>query len=157
MSFHGWTGCGKNYLASMIAENLFRKGVQSDFIHIYISTLHFSNPQDIPLYQAQLRSWIRGNVTNCERSLFIFDEVDKMPAKVMDAIKPFIDYYDHVGSVDFRKSIFIFLSNSGSNEIAQKALEHYTQGKIREELTLGDMEDVLIASAFNTEGKLTPR
>lgn len=59
--------------------------------------------------QQNLREWIHGNVSLCERSLFIFDEVDKMPPKVMDAIKPFIDHYDNLEGVDYRKSIFIFL------------------------------------------------
>lgn len=44
-------------------------------------------------------------------------------------------------------------SNSGSNEIAQKVFQHYTDGKIRETLTLKEVEDAVIASAFNTEGK----
>lgn len=57
----------------------------------------------------QLRSWIHGNVSKCERSLFVFDEIDKMPAKVIDVLKPFIDHYEHLEGVDFRKSIFIFL------------------------------------------------
>ncbi|CAG9532060.1 unnamed protein product [Cercopithifilaria johnstoni] len=154
MSFHGWTGCGKNYLSSMIVDNLYTKGMKSEYVHVYISTLHFSNYLEIPLYQVQLRSWIQGNVSRCERSLFVFDEVDKMPAKVIDALKPFIDHYEHLEGVDFRKSIFIFLSNSGSNEIAQKALQHYEDGKIRETITLKEMEDVVMASAFNTEGGL---
>ncbi|VDK65395.1 unnamed protein product [Onchocerca ochengi] len=154
MSFHGWTGCGKNYLSSMIVDNLYKEGIKSDYVHVYVSTLHFSNYLEIPLYQVQLRSWIQGNVSKCERSLFIFDEVDKMPAKVIDALKPFIDHYEYLEGVDFRKSIFIFLSNSGSNEIAQKALQHYENGKIREAITLKEMEDVVMASAFNTEGGL---
>ncbi|MCP9261516.1 Torsin-1B [Dirofilaria immitis] len=153
MSFHGWTGCGKNYLSSMIIDSLYRKGMKSDYVHIYVSTLHFSNYLEIPLYQVQLRSWIQGNVSKCERSLFVFDEVDKMPAKVIDALKPFIDHYEYLEGIDFRKSIFVFLSNSGSNEIAQKALQHYENGKIRETITLKEMEDVVMKSAFNTEDK----
>ncbi|VDN04087.1 unnamed protein product [Thelazia callipaeda] len=154
MSFHGWTGCGKNYLSTMIADNLYVRGARSDFFHVYISTLHFSSHTDTSLYQEQLRSWIRGNVSLCERTLFVFDEMDKMPAKLIDGLKPFIDHYNDIESIDFRKSIFIFISNSGSNEIAQKALQHYESGKIREELTLKDMEDVLMGGAFNTEGGL---
>ncbi|VBB28557.1 unnamed protein product [Acanthocheilonema viteae] len=157
MSFHGWTGCGKNYLSSMIGENLYINGMKSEYVHVYISTLHFSNYLEIPLYQMQLRSWIQGNVSKCERSLFIFDEVDKMPAKVIDALKPFLDHYEHLESVDFRKKIHdlnYICSNSGSNEIAQKALQHYQDGKIRETITLKEMEDVVMASAFNTEGGL---
>lgn len=56
-----------------------------------------------------MRLWIKGNLTLCERSLFIFDEMDKMPLKLLDVILPFIDFYDYIEGVDPRKSIFLFL------------------------------------------------
>lgn len=59
--------------------------------------------------QDQLQLWIRGNVSACARSIFIFDEMDKMHAGLIDAIKPFLDYYDHVDGVSYQKAIFIFL------------------------------------------------
>ena len=46
--------------------------------------------------------WIRGNVSDCAESVFIFDEVDKLHTGVIDAIKPFIDYHEEIGGVDFR-------------------------------------------------------
>ena len=61
------------------------------------------------IFQRQLRSWISGNLTQCERSLFIFDEADKLPLQLLDAIVPFVDFYDNVNGIDARKSIFIFL------------------------------------------------
>jgi hypothetical protein len=41
--------------------------------------------------------------------VFVFDEVDKMPAQVLDALVPFIDFYERVDGVDTRRAIFIFL------------------------------------------------
>lgn len=41
-------------------------------------------------------------MSQCERSLFVFDEVDKMPQGVLDVVKPFIDYHEEIGGVDFR-------------------------------------------------------
>jgi hypothetical protein len=38
----------------------------------------------------------------CDRSLFVFDEVDKMPKGVLDAVKPFLDYHEDINGVDFR-------------------------------------------------------
>ena len=32
MSFHGWTGSGKNYVSKFIAESLFAKGMRSKFV-----------------------------------------------------------------------------------------------------------------------------
>lgn len=61
------------------------------------------------LVQDQLRQWIKGNVSICGRSLFIFDEMDKMHVGIIEAIKPFIDHHVHIDGTDFRKSIFVFL------------------------------------------------
>lgn len=61
------------------------------------------------LFQEQLQNWIRGNVSACPSSVFIFDEMDKMHPGVIDAIKPFLDYYEEVDGVSYRKAIFIFL------------------------------------------------
>lgn len=154
LSFHGWTGSGKNYLTSMIAENIYLKGLKSNYVHLFVATLHFSNPLEVNTYKAQLRSWIHGNVSECERSLFIFDEIDKMPPEVLDALKPFLDHYDSLQGIDYRKSIYIFLSNSGGNEIAQRALQYYEEGKARESMSLTEAEEILIAGAYNANGGL---
>ena len=43
--------------------------------------------------QIELVDWIRGNVSKCSQSLFIFDEIDKMPIGMVDGIKAFIDHH----------------------------------------------------------------
>jgi hypothetical protein len=53
-------------------------------------------------FQLHLIDWIRGNVTQCNRSLFVFDEVDKIPQGVLDALKPFLDYHEEIDGVDYR-------------------------------------------------------
>lgn len=44
----------------------------------------------------------------CPRNLFVFDEIDKMPLGLIDALNPFLDY-NPVAGQDYRKCIFIFL------------------------------------------------
>ncbi len=100
-------------------------------------------------FEDQLYQWITGNVSQCEHSLFIFDEVDKMQPGIMDAIRPFIDHYPKINRINFRKSIFIFLSNAGGNEITNKTLQHWKKGKKREDITHLEMEEVLELSVFN--------
>ena len=51
LSFHGWTGSGKNYVAKYIAESLFRKGQRSDFVKIYISTVDFPDESKVDIYK----------------------------------------------------------------------------------------------------------
>ncbi|KAL2782157.1 torsin-1B isoform 2 precursor, partial [Daubentonia madagascariensis] len=109
LSLHGWAGTGKNFVSQIVAENLHPKGLKSNFVHLFVSTLHFPHEQKIKLYQDQLQKWIRGNVSACASSVFIFDEMDKLHPGIIDAIKPFLDYYEQVDGVSYRKAIFIFL------------------------------------------------
>lgn len=154
MSFHGWTGSGKNYVAKFIAESLFKKGMKSSFVKIYISTVHFHDESKVMEYQQNLRDWILGNVTKCSDTLFIFDEVDKMPAGVLDALKPFMDHHSIIDGTDMSSSIFILLSNTGGKEIAQKTFDFWHQGRNRNELRYADYEQLVLRGAFNEIGGL---
>ncbi|XP_027623108.1 torsin-1A [Tupaia chinensis] len=149
LSLHGWTGTGKNFVSKIIAENIYEGGLNSDYVHLFVATLHFPHASNITLYKDQLQLWIRGNVSACARSIFIFDEMDKMHAGLIDAIKPFLDYYDLVDGVSYQKAIFIFLSNAGAERITDVALDFWRSGKQREEIKLKDMEHALSVSVFN--------
>lgn len=149
LSLHGWTGTGKNFVSKLIAENIYKEGMDSSFVHVFTSTLHFPHPSKNATYKSQLQQWIKGNVTNCERSMFIFDEMDKMHPGLIDSIKPYLDYYDKLDGVSYRKSIFIFLSNAGGEGIIQTALDFWKRGRDREEIELKDLETSLSLSVFN--------
>ncbi|XP_017286703.1 torsin family 1 isoform X2 [Kryptolebias marmoratus] len=149
LSLHGWTGTGKNFVSKLIAENVYKEGMHSSFVHLFTSTLHFPHPSQIATYKSQLQQWIKGNISNCERSLFIFDEMDKMHPGLIDSIKPYLDYYDKLDGVSYRKSIFIFLSNAGGESIVETALDFWRAGRDREEMELKDLETSLSLSVFN--------
>jgi hypothetical protein len=51
-------------------------------------------------------------VKECPRSFFVFDEMDKMPAGIIDTLKPYLDFYENLGGVDYRKATFFFLRYS---------------------------------------------
>ena len=51
LSFHGWTGGGKNYVAKFIADALFAKGLNSKNVHLFVSTLHFPIEDKTDLYK----------------------------------------------------------------------------------------------------------
>ncbi|KAM5146737.1 torsin-1A-like [Mantella aurantiaca] len=150
LSFHGWTGTGKNYVSQILVRHIYPTGQKSKHVHQFISTLHFPHANLIDLYKDQLQSWIRGNVSSCERSIFIFDEVDKMQPGLIDAINPFLDFNDQIGGVSYRKAIFIFLSNAGGEYISQLALDFWKTGKKREDIKLNDVEHHLSLKAFNS-------
>ncbi|KAL0965235.1 hypothetical protein UPYG_G00278550 [Umbra pygmaea] len=151
LSLHGGTGTGKNFVSQLIAENIYKKGMDSSFIHQFVATVHFPHKSKINTYKSQLQHWIKGNVTNCPRSMFIFDEMDKMHPGLIDSIKPYLDYYEKLDGVSYRQAIFIFLSNAGGEEIMQEALEFWRSGRDREEIQLKHLENALSLSVFNNK------
>nr|CAD7200478.1 unnamed protein product [Timema douglasi] len=154
MSFHGWPGGGKNYVSQFITNSLYAKGSRSQFVHFFAGKLHFPLQEKADIYRMHLQDWIRGNVSQCSRSTFIFDEVDKMPRGVLDAVKPFIDHHEHIDGVDYRHAIFIFLSNTGGSTITKRHLQLWQSGKSREDFELRDFEDLIRKGAFNEAGKV---
>uniref|UniRef100_A0AC35GH91 Torsin n=1 Tax=Panagrolaimus sp. PS1159 TaxID=55785 RepID=A0AC35GH91_9BILA len=149
LALHGITGTGKNYVASMIARSMFTKGMRSRNVHVINGNRHFYDEKEIHDFKNGLIHWIQGNLTSCSHSLFIFDEVDKLPSQVIDAIKPFIDHNIKITNADPRHSIFMFLSNTGSEVISQHALKYVQQGKARESISFIEMQEIVEASAYN--------
>ena len=140
-SFHGWTGIGKNFVSNIITEHLFKGKSQSPFVHKFIIPLHFPHESEADRYNKQLLGWIRGNVSNCRKGgLFIFDEMDKIHPGMMGAIKDAILDYRGKKASDGHQNIFIFLSNSGGRTINDHVLKHVLDGKLRETLTLSELE-----------------
>lgn len=54
LSFHGGSGTGKNFVAGMLAERLFRAGLQSPCVQMLIATLHFPHTQYLDRYKVSL-------------------------------------------------------------------------------------------------------
>ncbi|KAI1904718.1 hypothetical protein AGOR_G00008590 [Albula goreensis] len=151
LSLHGWTGTGKNFVSQLLAENIYKEGMASSYVHQFVSTTHFPHPSEINTYKSQLQQWIKGNVTLCPRSMFIFDEMDKMHAGLIDSIKPYMDYYDNLDGISYRQAIFIFLSNAGGENITRVVLDFWSAGRDREEIQLKDLEAALSLEVFNNK------
>lgn len=90
----------------------------------------------------------------CKQSLFIFDEVDKMPHGVFESIASLLDHHSHVDGTDYRQAIFIFLTNTGGVEIVNKLQDMMDKGKYREQATMYDFEPIAERAAFNVNGGL---
>uniref|UniRef100_A0A8D0L924 Torsin n=1 Tax=Sphenodon punctatus TaxID=8508 RepID=A0A8D0L924_SPHPU len=151
LSLHGLTGTGKNFVSQIITESIHKAGLKSKYVHLFLSTLHFPHDQQIQMYKDQLQKWIRGNVSACAKSVFIFDEMDKLHPGLIDAIKPFLDYYEQIDGVSYQRAIFVFLSNAGGDVIANVALDFWKSGRAREQIQLKDLEQVLSVNVFNNK------
>lgn len=102
----------------------------------------------------QLVAQIVAAIRSCKQSLFVFDEVEKMPAGVFESIASILDYHSHVDGVDFRKAIFIFLTNAGGDEIANALEDMMAKGTYREQTKIQDFEYIAEVAAYNVKGGL---
>ncbi|XP_069743454.1 torsin-1A-like isoform X1 [Narcine bancroftii] len=151
LSFHGWSGTGKSYVTSLLMKNLYRDGMKSFYVHQFVPTLHFPHASQICLYKEQLKTWISGNLSACSRSVFIFDEMDKMHPGLIDAIKSFLGHSHVMYGTNYRKAIFIFISNAGGDQINQVVLKFWKDRKDREEIQLEDLESNISRAVFNNK------
>jgi len=51
LSLHGWTGTGKNFVSQLIVDNIYREGMDSSFVHVFTSELHFPHAREIETYK----------------------------------------------------------------------------------------------------------
>ncbi|XP_043086309.1 torsin-1A-like [Puntigrus tetrazona] len=152
LSFHGTTGTGKNHVSTIIARNIYKKGEQSKHVHKFISQHHFPHKDHSHSYNAQLKQWIPGNVSSFARTMFIFDEMDKMHPRLIDTVKPFLDYNAFVDGVSFNKAIFLFLSNAGGNMIFNLALDFWREGRDRSEIKMNSNKlEIMISENIKNE------
>lgn len=152
MTFHGTQGTGKNYVTTMIAEALYKEGTKSQYFHLFHGSQYEGRVQE---NQEAIRKEIYDAVYKCPSSLFVFDEVDKMPPKIFDTIKSVLDYHGTVKGKDFSKAIFIFLTNYGGDEIT-KVLYHLVNKErhFRSEIKLHHFEKIIREDVWNQEGGL---
>lgn len=143
LSFHGWSGTGKTYVSSMLLKHLYRLGSRSSYVHQFSPTLHFPHAEHVDQYKEDLRRWIQGNLSSCGRSVFLFDEMDKMHPGLIDVIAPFLGPSWVVYGTNYRRAIFLFISNAGGEQITRLALEFWQKQKDREDIQLEDLESAI--------------
>ncbi|KAH8385253.1 hypothetical protein KR200_006959, partial [Drosophila serrata] len=154
ISFHGQPGTGKNFVADQIAQALYLEGSKSGYVTKYLGQADFPNADFVQYYKQRISLEVRNQLGKCPRSLFIFDEVDKMPSGVFDTLASLADYNVFTDGTDNTKAIFIFLSNTAGKHIADHLGNLMKSGVLREETRLGDFEKLLKNAAYNLEGGL---
>ncbi|CAO1384492.1 unnamed protein product [Diamesa hyperborea] len=155
MSFHGTPGIGKNFVADMIAEAVFEKGASSKFYHKIHGSMDFPGKDSVGFHKEKLVNLIKSSVKDCPYSIFLFDEVDKMPKGVLDGITAILDHHSSVQGLDFRKTVFIFLTNNGGKQIIDVLKEQVEKkGLFREQTNLHHFEAAMSRGVYNLEGGL---
>lgn len=102
----------------------------------------------------ELVNEVNAAVKSCQESIFVFDEVESIPAGVFESITSILDHHNYVHGINFRKAIFIFLTNAGGKEIANALNTIMSEGKFREQTTIHDFEYIAEMGAFNVDGGL---
>ncbi|XP_046369887.2 torsin-1A-like [Haliotis rufescens] len=154
LSFHGSIGTGKSYVSRIVAEHLYRKGMESQFVHLISMASEFPLEEKVQDFKDQLRAYIESTIADCPRSLFIFDEMNKMPPGIIDTIRPYLESYNKLRGVNYRRAIYIFLSNTAGNGIAEYAYQHWWKGYPREDIKLADVREIIIRTAISTKNEL---
>ncbi|KAK0085880.1 hypothetical protein PV325_004274 [Microctonus aethiopoides] len=159
MSFHGTSGTGKTFVANMIGETFYKKGYQSQYFHFINGRSDLTLESEVEQYKEMLQKKIVQGLLECPKSLFIFDEIDSMPAGVLNILVPLLDYgkprvWPHSSNnfVETRKAIYIFITNAGSEQIVERVINLRGKGKSRNDTTLADYEDVISVQAFSEDG-----
>ncbi|KAM8933722.1 prosalusin [Pelodytes ibericus] len=143
LSFHGWSGTGKTFVSSLLVKHLYKDGIRSSHVHHFSPILHFQHAHNLPQYKEDLKQWIQGNLTACGRSIFLFEEMDKMHPGIIDVIAPFLGPSWVVYGTNYKKAIFIFISNAGGDDINRVALDFWRDRKDREDIQLSDLESAI--------------
>ncbi|KAM4745253.1 prosalusin [Anableps anableps] len=151
LSFHGSSGTGKTLVSTMLGNHLYGSAMSSPFVHQFVPTLHFPSARRVGQYREELKSWVKGNLTACARSVFIFDEMEKMPPGLVDVLEPFLGPSHVVFRTNYRKAIYVFISTAGQDVIRQVVLENRQAGRERDEIKLSDLQEALEESVYNRE------
>ncbi|XP_067084218.1 prosalusin [Osmerus mordax] len=152
LSFHGSSGTGKTLVSSMLGEHLYGKAMGSPYVHQFVPTLHFPLTGRVKQYREDLKRWVEGNLTACARSVFIFDEMEKMPPGLVDVLEPFLGPSHVVFQTNYRKAIYVFISTTGEKVINRLAVEVRQAGRELEEIRSRDLEDSISQAVFNSTG-----
>lgn len=154
ISLHGSTGIGKTYVSELIANSLYAEGMKSKFVKRFYGQTDFHDDKLIHEYKTRVRRTIEECVSKCCQCLFIFDEIDKMPPGIFDSFTGYFDHYSSVHGLNYRKSIFLFISNIGSKKMVELMVSRWKAGLSRESLELSEVEPYLRQAVYNNDGGL---
>ena len=138
LSFHGWTGVGKNYISKFIAE-----AFHNSRIFWYLVPLHFID-EDFGNHEINAKQWIMGNITKCGINVFIIDEMDKASEGLIKGVMNVIEELKSMkleSERDVRPvTLIIFLSNAKASHINQYLINQLEIGHSRKQVTMNEFQ-----------------
>ncbi|XP_055677324.1 torsin-like protein [Lutzomyia longipalpis] len=154
MSFQGTPGIGKTFITNVMKSSIYKEGVDSKFVYKFHGRASFPREDMVSKYKQEVIDTVTSALAACPLSLFIFDEVDKMPMKILEGITMMLDHQHAKGKFDSTKAVFVFISNAGGLEISQQLASLMRKGLTREDTELHHFEKLTEVSLYNSNGAL---
>lgn len=155
MSLNGLPGTGKNFVTRIVAENIYVNGMDSKYVHFLSATKDFQHENLLEDYMDKMKQTIETSVQECPRSMFIIDEMDKLLPGLIDTLRPYVDLNNNMEGIDYRQSLFFFLSNTGGDAVVEKTIQEVSEnGKSRMKLPFKEMEEIVRVAALNDKNGL---
>ena len=105
----GSTGTGKTHLAYKVSEMLFKLGSHSKFFLHIQSNIHFINQKSLAQNQEQLIQTLKRQIVKSPSSIFVIDEVDKLPKGFLDVMAPFLAHNGNFEGNVIKKCYFSYI------------------------------------------------
>jgi len=145
----GKTGTGKNHISNLIAQARYAEGVESKYILKIIGT-HKYGSLDHDTATKLMKKEVAEHVRKCKHALVIIDEAEKLPEGTLNAISPYLDKNVAIDGVDYRNTIFVFLSNTAGNAIRNYTETQLEAGRQRENIAVLEMENLIQEHLYNS-------
>ncbi|XP_046406964.1 torsin-1A-like [Ischnura elegans] len=146
IELYGPSGTGKSYVCELLAESMFYDGLKSEFVNVLDGEdLHLQEEQ-LSLYTDELRDYLRGNLTKCKKSLFIFKHTEKIPEELFHPIQDIM--------LSKMGGIFLFTTTESSPIVSEIYAHLLTQGTEKRQMNFKHYERALRKPLFNIGERL---
>jgi hypothetical protein len=150
LSFHGWTGIGKNYISKFISEAFYNAKIS-----LYLAPLHLISRYGTEQENGTvaIKSWILGNLTKCGVNVIIIDEIDKAEVDHLRGIQYVIETLNRnarkvkdgvvkMGPI----TVILFLSNSRASQINHYLFSQMLVDRERELILKSEFDEIFESS-----------
>lgn len=152
LSFHGWTGTGKTWVSKLIADSLYKEGMDSKFVKFIHVPKWFRDSAKTREQTEKLHHTIESTLARCKYALFIFDDMHVMNPRVLDELIFYMNYPPPMDGLDLTKAIYLLLGNSGATKINDFTIQQFRDGRDRNSIRMNEMHNFISDKIYSEKG-----